>query len=53
MATTARKFPVIKEVGTFLVEGVGSGGDYHNVSSIFHWIATPLTLSGRLTADTG
>src|ERR1700730_14308201 len=31
MATTVHKFPVIKEVRTFLVEGVGSGGDYHNV----------------------
>jgi hypothetical protein len=35
MATTVRKFPVIKEVRTFLVEGVGSGGDYHNVSYTF------------------
>lgn len=31
MAAAVRKFPVIKEVRTFLVEGVGSGGDYHNV----------------------
>ena len=22
----------VKEVKTFLIEGVGSGGDYHNVS---------------------
>ena len=27
----ARVFPKIKEVRTFLIEGVGSGGDYHNV----------------------
>lgn len=25
-------FPTIKEVRTFLIDGVGSGGDYHNVS---------------------
>lgn len=25
-------FPRIKEVRTFLIDGVGSGGDYHNVS---------------------
>lgn len=24
-------FPRIKEVRTFIIEGVGSGGDYHNV----------------------
>jgi hypothetical protein len=28
---SARSFPVVKEVRTFLIEGVGSGGDYHNV----------------------
>ncbi len=27
----ARSFPSIEAVRTFLVEGVGSGGDYHNV----------------------
>ena len=27
----AQVFPKIKEVRTFLIEGVGSGGDYHNV----------------------
>lgn len=29
---SVRSFPTIKEVRTFLIEGVGSGGDYHNVS---------------------
>lgn len=24
-------FPRIKEVRTFIIDGVGSGGDYHNV----------------------
>ncbi|KAI9779048.1 MAG: hypothetical protein M1839_007714 [Geoglossum umbratile] len=43
----ARKFPVIVEVRTFLVDGVGCGGDYHNVES-GHWlidspIATPMS----------
>jgi L-rhamnonate dehydratase len=26
-------FPKIKEIKTFIIEGVGSGGDYHNVST--------------------
>jgi L-rhamnonate dehydratase len=25
------EFPRIKEVRTFIIDGVGSGGDYHNV----------------------
>jgi L-rhamnonate dehydratase len=25
-------FPRIKEIRTFVIDGVGSGGDYHNVS---------------------
>lgn len=40
-------FPRIKEIRTFLVQGVGSGGDYHNVKG-GHWlidskIATPMS----------
>ncbi|KAJ7593843.1 enolase C-terminal domain-like protein [Mycena floridula] len=40
-------FPRIKAVRTFVVEGVGSGGDYHNVAG-GHWlvdtpIATPMS----------
>lgn len=31
---SVRSFPAIKEVRTFLIEGVGSGGDYHNVSIV-------------------
>jgi L-rhamnonate dehydratase len=47
MASSSRKFPVIKEVRTFVIEGVGSGGDYHNVKG-GHWlidspIATPMS----------
>lgn len=29
---SASGFPRIKEVRTFIIDGVGSGGDYHNVS---------------------
>jgi L-rhamnonate dehydratase len=25
------QFPRIKEIRTFVIDGVGSGGDYHNV----------------------
>jgi L-rhamnonate dehydratase len=40
-------FPRIKEIKTFLIHGVGSGGDYHNVEG-GHWlidskIATPMS----------
>ncbi|KAK2768719.1 hypothetical protein FQN54_000575 [Arachnomyces sp. PD_36] len=47
MASSVRSFPTIKEVRTFLIEGVGSGGDYHNVRG-GHWlvdspIATPMS----------
>ncbi|KAI9042274.1 L-rhamnonate dehydratase [Aspergillus affinis] len=46
MGSTAT-FPRIKEVRTFLIDGVGSGGDYHNVKG-GHWlvdsdISTPMT----------
>lgn len=37
-STIASSFPHIKEVRTFLIDGVGSGGDYHNVSSIVQWV---------------
>ncbi|KAH0551155.1 hypothetical protein GP486_007509 [Trichoglossum hirsutum] len=42
-----RKFPAIAEVRTYLIDGVGSGGDYHNVEG-GHWlidspIATPMS----------
>lgn len=30
--TLKSAFPHIKEVRTFIIDGVGSGGDYHNVS---------------------
>ncbi|KAL4893336.1 enolase C-terminal domain-like protein [Aspergillus ambiguus] len=40
-------FPRIKEVRSFIIDGVGSGGDYHNVKG-GHWlidsdISTPMT----------
>ncbi|KAH7394340.1 nucleotide-diphospho-sugar transferase [Pyrenochaeta sp. MPI-SDFR-AT-0127] len=45
--TTARSFPTIKHVRTFLTQGPGSGGDYHNVHG-GHWlidskISTPMS----------
>jgi L-rhamnonate dehydratase len=35
-ASTVRDFPSIKAIRTFVVDGVGSGGDYHNVKG-GHW----------------
>ncbi|KAF8917145.1 enolase C-terminal domain-like protein [Mucidula mucida] len=45
--STARTFPTIKAVRTFVIGGVGSGGDYHNVAR-GHWlidnpISTPMS----------
>ncbi|KAJ5677291.1 enolase C-terminal domain-like protein [Penicillium maclennaniae] len=41
------QFPRIKEIRTFVIDGVGSGGDYHNVKG-GHWlidsnISTPMS----------
>ncbi|KAJ5646264.1 L-rhamnonate dehydratase [Penicillium lividum] len=41
------EFPRIKEIRTFVIDGVGAGGDYHNVKG-GHWlidsnISTPMT----------
>lgn len=33
-SSTATTFPRIKEVRTFIIDGVGSGGDYHNVRDL-------------------
>lgn len=30
---SVKSFPKIKSIQTFIIEGVGSGGDYHNVRS--------------------
>ncbi|KAG4440673.1 hypothetical protein IFR05_003819 [Cadophora sp. M221] len=43
----ARSFPTIKAIRTYVVDGVGSGGDYHNVEG-GHWlidtsISTPMS----------
>lgn len=43
----ARSFPTIKHVRTFVTQGPGSGGDYHNVAG-GHWlidskISTPMS----------
>jgi L-rhamnonate dehydratase len=50
MATSSKpvaQFPRIKNVKTFITQGVGSGGDYHNVKG-GHWlidskISTPMS----------
>jgi hypothetical protein len=39
-STTVRPFPSIKAIRTFVIDGVGSGGDYHNVEG-GHWYAGP------------
>lgn len=41
------RFPTIRKIRTFVISGVGSGGDYHNVKG-GHWlidspIATPMS----------
>jgi hypothetical protein len=41
------QFPTIKNIKTFIIQGVGSGGDYHNVKG-GHWlidskISTPMS----------
>lgn len=33
MSSTS-EFPRIKEIRTFIIDGVGSGGDYHNVQGL-------------------
>ena len=49
---TVRKFPGIT-VRAFLVKGVGSGGDYHNVGSPFYWIISyPVDTPGQVKVDT-
>lgn len=44
---SVKSFPKIKEIKTFIIQGVGSGGDYHNVKG-GHWlidskISTPMS----------
>ncbi|KAF1830297.1 nucleotide-diphospho-sugar transferase [Decorospora gaudefroyi] len=46
-SSAARSFPTIKHVRTFVTQGPGSGGDYHNVAG-GHWlidskISTPMS----------
>ncbi|KAM4065959.1 L-rhamnonate dehydratase [Hirsutella rhossiliensis] len=36
-ASSIRKFPVIKSLRSYVIAGVGSGGDYHNVKG-GHWL---------------
>ncbi|KAK7937967.1 uncharacterized protein PG986_014835 [Apiospora aurea] len=48
MSASVRSFPTIKAIRTFIIGGVGSGGDYHNVKG-GHWlidtdISTPCSI---------
>ena len=45
MASTTT-FPVIKHVRTFVIQGVGSGGDYHNVGPVHLLETVSLLVSG-------
>lgn len=36
--SSVRQFPTIKSVRSYVITGVGSGGDYHNVKG-GHWYA--------------
>ena len=38
-SSAARSFPTIKAVRSYVIDGVGSGGDYHNVEG-GHWYVT-------------
>lgn len=38
---TLKTFPTIKSIRTFIIEGAGSGGDYHNVAGGHWFTATP------------
>lgn len=35
-SSSARSFPTIKAIRSYVIDGVGSGGDYHNVKG-GHW----------------
>lgn len=37
---SVKEFPTIKSIRTFITDGAGSGGDYHNVEG-GHWFVSP------------
>jgi len=37
---SVKEFPTIESIRTFIVDGAGSGGDYHNVEG-GHWFVPP------------
>lgn len=41
---SVRDFPTIKAVRSFVIGGVGSGGDYHNVKGGHWYVKTPVQL---------
>lgn len=48
----ARDFPTIKAVRSFVIGGVGSGGDYHNVKG-GHWYVSesPIPMARSVLAQ--
>jgi len=44
--SSPKPFPRIKEIRSYVVDGVGSGGDYHNVAR-GHWLVLPPDESGH------
>jgi hypothetical protein len=43
-----KPFPAIKHVRTFIIQGVGSGGDYHNVSMhLCRWLCLDAKVHGN------
>lgn len=45
--STQKPFPRIKEIRSYVVDGVGSGGDYHNVAR-GHWFVFILNRLGEI-----
>lgn len=46
-SSPVRSFPSIKAIRTYVVDGVGSGGDYHNVKG-GHWYVCMRPCPGRI-----
>jgi hypothetical protein len=45
-STAARSFPTIKAIRTFVIDGVGSGGDYHNVKGGHWYVSSTSSMAG-------
>lgn len=42
--STAKAFPTIKAIRSYVIDGVGSGGDYHNVAGGHWYVRTETSL---------